>query len=80
MPTTPSGEFEKSLARLEEIVAQLDREGIALDESVKLFQEGKALAQRCEQLLKEAQAAIDLAANSPAAGTNRKGSDEALPF
>jgi exodeoxyribonuclease VII small subunit len=80
MPTTPSGEFEKSLARLEEIVAQLDREGIALDESVKLFQEGKALAQRCEQLLKEAQAAIDSAANSSAAAPNRKGNDEALPF
>ena len=74
MPTTPSGEFEKSLTRLEEIVVSLDREGIGLDESVALFREGKALAQRCEQLLKEAQAAVESASATPGAPP------EALPF
>jgi exodeoxyribonuclease VII small subunit len=77
MATTASGEFEKSLARLEEIVASLDREGIGLDESVALFREGKALAQRCEQLLKEAQAAIE----SVASASNAKPAPpETLPF
>jgi len=65
MATKSAGEFEKSLARLEEIVTSLDREGIGLDESVALFREGKALAQRCEQLLKEAQAAIESVASAP---------------
>ncbi|MBV9101973.1 MAG: exodeoxyribonuclease VII small subunit [Candidatus Eremiobacteraeota bacterium] len=79
MATTSSGEFEKSLARLEEIVAQLDREGISLDESVRLFREGKELAQGCEKLLKEAQTTIDAAANASASAQAR-GNDEALPF
>jgi exodeoxyribonuclease VII small subunit len=74
MGTTASGEFEKSLARLEAIVADLDREGIGLDESVALFREGKALAQRCEQLLKEAQTAIESVASANAAPS------ETLPF
>jgi exodeoxyribonuclease VII small subunit len=75
MATKSAGEFEKSLARLEEIVTSLDREGIGLDESVALFREGKALAQRCEQLLKEAQAAIESVASANAAP-----SPETLPF
>jgi len=64
MATSTSGEFEKSLARLQEIVTALDREGIALDEAVALFREGKTLAQRCEQLLKDAQAAVEAADQS----------------
>jgi|HubBroStandDraft_4_1064222.scaffolds.fasta_scaffold975608_2 exodeoxyribonuclease VII small subunit len=74
MATPASGEFEKSLARLEEIVAELDREGIGLDQSVALFREGKALAQRCEHLLKDAQTAIESAASAAPA------TPETLPF
>ena len=62
MTTNASGEFEKALTRLEEIVGKLERESVALDESVALFKEGRALAQRCEQLLKDAQASIEAAA------------------
>jgi exodeoxyribonuclease VII small subunit len=61
MATPTSGEFEKSIERLEKIVSELDREGIGLDEAVALFREGKTLAQRCEQLLKDAQKAIEAA-------------------
>ena len=59
MATNASGEFEKALARLEEIVAHLETEGVGLDQSVELFKEGKKLARRCEELLKDAQDAID---------------------
>ena len=62
MTPTASGEFEKALTRLEEIVGKLERESVGLDESVALFKEGRALAQRCEQLLKDAQASIEAAA------------------
>jgi exodeoxyribonuclease VII small subunit len=62
MTTNASGEFEKALTRLEEIVGKLERESVGLDESVALFKEGRALAQRCEQLLKDAQASIEAAA------------------
>ena len=62
MATSVSGEFETALQRLEEIVAKLERDNVALDESVALFKEGKGLAQKCERLLKDAQASIEAAA------------------
>jgi exodeoxyribonuclease VII small subunit len=62
MATNVSGEFETALQRLEEIVAKLERDNVALDESVALFKEGKGLAQKCERLLKDAQASIEAAA------------------
>jgi exodeoxyribonuclease VII small subunit len=36
MATNVSGEFEEALKRLEEIVGKLERESVALDESVAL--------------------------------------------
>jgi exodeoxyribonuclease VII small subunit len=69
MATNVSGEFETALRRLEEIVGKLERESVGLDESVALFKEGKSLAQKCERLLKDAQASIESAArgeNDPA--------------
>lgn len=62
MATSVSGEFEAALKRLEDIVAKLERESVGLDESVALFREGKTLAQRCEALLKDAQASIEATA------------------
>ena len=62
MATNVSGEFEEALKRLEEIVGKLERESVALDESVALFKEGKGLAQKCERLLKDAQTSIEAAA------------------
>jgi exodeoxyribonuclease VII small subunit len=61
MATSVSGDFEAALGRLEEIVQKLERDNVGLDESVTLFREGKGLAQKCERLLKEAQASIDAA-------------------
>ena len=63
-------EFESALARLEAIVKQLETEDVALDASVKLFQEGKDLARRCEALLKDAQSKIDAAGNGTATTEN----------
>jgi exodeoxyribonuclease VII small subunit len=62
MATSVAGEFEDGLKRLEEIVAKLERENVSLDESVALFREGKGLAQKCEQLLRDAQNSIEAAA------------------
>jgi exodeoxyribonuclease VII small subunit len=66
MATNVSGEFEEALKRLEEIVGKLERESVALDESVALFKEGKGLAQKCERLLKDAQTSIEAAARGDA--------------
>lgn len=43
--------FEKQLARLEEIVAKLEEEQTDLDASVKLFEEGVLLSKELSQKL-----------------------------
>lgn len=40
--------FEASLARLEEIVAELERGSLELERSLTLFEEGVTLVKRCE--------------------------------
>jgi len=51
--------FEQALARLEEIVAQLDGGDLPLDQSMRLFQEGMALKDLCVRLLTEAEAVVE---------------------
>lgn len=53
-----SENFEQSVKRLEEIVRQLERGDVALDESLKLFQEGTKLVQSCAKLLDQAELEI----------------------
>ena len=47
--------FEASMARLEQIVRAMERGEVALEESLKLFQEGTALVRNWQKLLDEAQ-------------------------
>ena len=47
--------FEESMARLEQIVRAMERGDVALDESLKLFQEGTELVRSCQKLLDDAQ-------------------------
>ena len=47
--------FEESMARLEQIVRSMERGDVALEESLKLFQEGTKLVQDCGKLLDEAE-------------------------
>ncbi|MBO5011321.1 MAG: exodeoxyribonuclease VII small subunit [Elusimicrobiales bacterium] len=47
----PKLNFEKQLARLEEIVAKLEEEQTDLDASVKLFEEGVLLSKELSQKL-----------------------------
>ena len=47
--------FEQSMQRLEQIVRAMERGDVALEESLKLFQEGTELVRNCNQLLDDAQ-------------------------
>ena len=47
--------YEEALAELEEIVSQLEGEQNQLEESIKLFERGQALAARCGVLLEAAE-------------------------
>ena len=47
--------YEEALAELEEIVAALEGEQNQLEEAIKLFERGQALALRCGVLLEAAE-------------------------
>jgi exodeoxyribonuclease VII small subunit len=47
--------YEAALAELEEIVAALEEEQNQLDDAIKLFERGQALAARCSVLLEAAE-------------------------
>lgn len=51
--------FEEGLKRLEEIVQCLEREDIALEEALKLWEEGAALVRQLESVLDRSQARIE---------------------
>lgn len=50
--------FENAMQRLEQIVRAMERGDVALDESLKLFQEGTELVRSCGKLLDEAELQI----------------------
>jgi len=50
--------YEKSLTRLEEITAILEKGEVSLDEMIKLYSEGTQIASACTKALSEAQAKI----------------------
>lgn len=47
--------FEEALAELEEIVASLEEEQGQLEDAIRLFERGQALATRCGVLLEAAE-------------------------
>jgi exodeoxyribonuclease VII small subunit len=51
--------FEAALAELEQIVDQLEKGAVALDESIQLYERGEALKKRCDELLKNAEMRIE---------------------
>ncbi len=52
--------FEASVARLEEIVALLERGDVPLEDALKLFQEGTALCKECTGLLDKAEQQVKI--------------------
>ena len=47
--------FEGNMQRLEQIVRAMERGDVALEESLKLFQEGTELVRQCGKLLDDAE-------------------------
>ncbi|WP_322800763.1 exodeoxyribonuclease VII small subunit [Thermoflexus sp.] len=52
--------FEEALSELEQIVRALESGGLPLEEAMALYERGRALADRCQQLLQEAQLRVQL--------------------
>lgn len=57
--------FEQSMIRLEQIVRAMERGDVALEESLKLFQEGTELVRSCQKLLDEAQLQVKKIMTAP---------------
>ena len=51
--------FEGNMQRLEQIVRVMERGDVALDESLKLFQEGTELIRACDKMLNEAKLQVE---------------------
>ncbi len=63
--------FEEAMAQLEQVVTQLERGDVPLDQSITLYERGAALKERCDAKLKEAEekvAAITLDAGGQPTG------------
>ncbi len=52
--------FEAALARLEEIVQELEKGDIPLEQSLKLFEEGIKLSRVCNKRLEEAERKVEI--------------------
>jgi exodeoxyribonuclease VII small subunit len=66
--------FEDSLKKLETIVAQLEQGDLALEESLKLFEEGVGLSAPCKQELEAAEGKVQMLVKQ------RDGSRKLEPF
>jgi exodeoxyribonuclease VII small subunit len=53
-------DFERSLARLEEVVRRLESPQLSLDEAMKLFEEGVGLSRECQKQLEEAEGRVEV--------------------
>lgn len=64
--------FEEAMKALEQVVSQLERGDVPLDQSIALYERGAKLKKRCETKLKEAEekvAAITLDGEGNPTGT-----------
>ncbi|MHA6326273.1 exodeoxyribonuclease VII small subunit [Roseivivax sp. CAU 1753] len=64
--------FEAAMRALEQVVGQLERGDVALEDSITLYERGAKLKKRCEAKLKEAEekvAAITLDGDGQPTGT-----------
>jgi len=52
--------FENALARLEDIVGELEKGELALEEALKLFEEGVKISQFCTTKLDEAERKVEI--------------------
>lgn len=62
-------DFEKKLARLEEIVAKMEGGELSLEDSLKLFEEGVKNSRECQKQLTEAEEKVKVLLKVEANGT-----------
>ncbi len=68
--------FEESLARLEQIVKELESGDLSLDVSLKLFEEGIKLSRICNKRLEEAERRVEILLKDKAGNMTAKPFEE----
>jgi exodeoxyribonuclease VII small subunit len=66
--------FEEALKKLEQIVTDLERGQLSLDESLKKYEEGKKLSSICAKRLEEAERKVEIIIKS------EDGNRKKIPF
>jgi exodeoxyribonuclease VII small subunit len=61
--------FEQALAQLEQIVQQLEKGQVGLEDSINTYERGTALKAHCEAKLKDAEARIEKIVITPSGPT-----------
>jgi exodeoxyribonuclease VII small subunit len=61
-------DFEKKLGRIEQIVQAMEKGDVALEESLKLFEEGVRLSRDCQTQLSQAEAQVQKLVGVDSAG------------
>ena len=75
-PDISAMSFEQAMKELEGVVGRLERGEVPLDESIRLYERGAALKERCATLLKEAEERVEkitLAQGQPTGTTKAEG-------
>lgn len=79
--TTAAPAFEQALEKLEEIVRKLEGGDLALEESLRLYEEGVRLSTQCHARLEDAQGRIEaLVKNARGEVTDAGGRPRTRPF
>ena len=58
--TKKEEKFEDKIIKLEEIVAELEKGNLSLDDSVKKFEEGIKISKECNEILESAEKKISI--------------------
>jgi exodeoxyribonuclease VII small subunit len=65
LPMSKVIHFEQSITDLEQIVRQLEKGELTLEESLKQFEKGIGLARKCQDVLNQAEQKIEFLTASP---------------
>ncbi len=76
----PIQTFEEAYQRLSEIVDQLERGALSLDESVTLYERGRALIAFCEAKLNAAELRVQKISSSDSSAASDSDDPSDLPF
>ena len=71
-PSKPKPAFEELFKQLEDKVALLEQGGLSLDDSLSAYEEAVSLAQKCQQLLDNAELRITRLRATVAAGAEER--------